>query len=109
MLWTKWPYWLRGGVIAAGLTIVSGLVIFSCGQIAPHFMEADISGESAGFACLPFAIISPLLPFEILTDTNPFFHSLFFESKWLFVLFSAAVWFIVGATIGALVKFYQSL
>jgi hypothetical protein len=101
---TKWPYWLRGGVIAAGLTVVSGLLILSCAQVAPHTYFGKLVGPSA---CFPFVIIGPTLPFYLLMAliAIPSFNNpqLDYYLQVVLVIFSTGGWFIIGAAIGVLV------
>ena len=88
------PYWLRGGVIGGGVTIVSTAVLLAC-----DFYLTLVFSE-VGFACMPLTVISPLLPFFLLWDLNPFFHDL---PGLLLPLLGAICWFLVGALLGFIV------
>ena len=88
------PYWLRGGVITGTISIFSVGILFGCS----YFLNF-VFGEE-GFACVPFAIISPLLPFYLLWDRNLFFHSLPFL---LSPLFGTIIWFLLGSFAGFLI------
>lgn len=91
--WKNWPYWLRGGVIGGGITLIFVVLFYSCNIL-------DTSPGS--FLCLPFIITSPIFPFAILFDNlDPFFH---YRLPFVFVpVGSVAGWFVVCSLIGFLV------
>jgi hypothetical protein len=90
--WKKWPYWLKGGVIAGGITLVSIFLAYGCDLL-------DTSTES--FFCLPTLVISPMFPFVWLIDINPQLSKL----PGIFLpIISVIGWFLIGSLIGELVK-----
>ena len=93
-IWSKIPHWLKGSIIADVLTFLSAILIFSCGLLAPFMSEP----EQAGWACLPITLLSPLLPFEILSDKLPFLRN-----PVDLISMSMVAWFIIGASIGGLI------
>jgi hypothetical protein len=90
MHWTKWPYWLIGGVIGMAIPIICLLLMVSCGY------------TTTSWAC--FSFLLPLLPFYILGETEAFgtFFSLNF-----YILLGIIAWLIVGLLLGTLVKWVQ--
>ena len=95
MNWKHWPYWLRGGVIGGGVTLVSVFLFYSC-------ILLDTSHGS--FLCLPFLFISPMFPFIDLFDTNPYFHALPVYSM---EVTSIVIYFISGSLLGLLVGYIK--
>ena len=59
--WKKWPYWLRGGIIGAVVTLIFFAFYYSCGL-------NDTPGPGAGFYCGFIVLFSPLLPVAVLFD-----------------------------------------
>src|SRR6266852_1762937 len=99
MHWHTWRYWLRGGVIAGGITFLSFLLFYSCG-LANFNNSAPES-----WACLPLLVVSPMFPFAILMETDPLFHSLPTDDL---PTISIVAWFIIGSLIGAVVDYMKS-
>ena len=101
MNWKKWPYWLRGGVIGGGITLVFVISFYSCGLIA--------TGYSA-FACFAFVLVGPTYPAVKLLDV---IGSIFnFKLDGIFAemygpVLSILVWFIIGSLIGVLVDYIK--
>lgn len=91
--WKDMPYWLRGGVIGGGITLVSIIFFYSC---------VLLDNSSGSFLCLPFLFFSPMLPFINLFDTSPYLRTLPFFSM---EITSMVVWFIVGALIGTFIGY----
>jgi len=91
------PYWLRGGIIGGGVTFAFVLLFYSC-----TLLDTPSNGS---FLCLPFLLISPLLPFVDLFDNNAFFHSLPVFSM---EITAVVVWFVLGALVGNLVSYIKS-
>ncbi|MDO8482894.1 MAG: hypothetical protein Q7S86_03695 [bacterium] len=91
--WKHWPYWLRGGVIGGGVTLLFVVLFYSCGLF-------DTDSES--FFCLPFIIVSPSFPFAILFDKlNPIFQ---YQLPFIIMpVVSVLSWFIFGSFVGLLV------
>lgn len=85
MRWRKLPYWVKGGVIAAGVLLVSGLLEMTC----VHFASPKPSG---GWECLPIAL--PWLPSVL------FFSYLY--TKDIFMPFAVEVFlgFLVNSGLG---------
>ncbi|MDO8590612.1 MAG: hypothetical protein Q7R65_01395 [bacterium] len=94
MNWKHWPYWLKGGVIGGGVTIISIGSLYTCTWVT----------TPGGFLCLPFLFISPMFPFLDLFDTNPYLRALPFSLEITSIIF----WFLVGSLIGALVGHIKS-
>ena len=85
--WKQWPYWLRGGVIGGGITLLSYVLSISC----LYFLT---STDSWGLECLPFAI--PWIPFWFVPDLT----SLSLSSV-NYGIIVVAIWFLAGSVIGA--------
>ncbi|KKU60006.1 MAG: hypothetical protein UX81_C0005G0002 [Parcubacteria group bacterium GW2011_GWA2_47_12] len=59
MHWTKWPYWLRGGVIGAILGVIVIILNFTCAYFV-------VSANSWGLECFaPQLIILSILPIKL--------------------------------------------
>jgi len=86
--WKQLPYWLRGGVIGGGVTIVSYILTSSC-----EYLVVVPGYSGLGFECFPFAI--PWMPFWFV----PSITSLSTINYGITVF---AIWFIIGSLIGAL-------
>lgn len=82
MHWTKWPYWLRGGVIGGGVAILSAALSDVC---------ANIFSESLNLVCLLFVL--PWIPFWYLPIT--------LLPTTIFSIIGIVTWFIVGALAGS--------
>ena len=101
MNFKKWPYWLRGAVIMGGITLISYLLYYSCAI-------TDTNGAPESWKCLPFIVFSPMLPFGMLFDTNPFLNSLPKDQiLFLWPIVSIVGWFIIGALIGLIVDYVK--
>ena len=96
MKWKQFPYWLKGGVIGGGVTLVSVILFYSCLLFV---------GWQVNFVCLPFLFVSPMFPFIDLFDNNPFLHTL---PRFSFEVLGIIIWFIIGALIGAFVDYIKS-
>ncbi len=100
MTFKNWPSWLRGGVIAGGITFVFVFLYYSCSFL--------VSGYS-GMLCVAFVMIGPIYPAGLILNLlGPVFHysSGFAEAN--MVVFSVPFWFIIGSLIGALVGYIKS-
>ena len=98
MNWKHWPYWLKGGVIGGGVTIISVALFYSCTLL-------DTSHGS--FLCLPFLFISPMFPFAILFDKL----DQIFQYQLPFILLpvvSIVSYFIIGSLVGSLIGYIKS-
>ena len=102
--WSRIPYWLRGGLIVGAITLASAFLLYSCDSLINATVH-DISGESVGFVCLPFALISPMLPFETIVYLNPISYGLPTISL---PIISVIFWFIIGSCIGGIVQYIKS-
>lgn len=105
--WTHWPYWLKGGVIGGGSTLLSVLLGYSC--------EFFLTGDSS-LLCGAFIVISPIYPVSwLMYITGPIWGPIFhYDYTWLFagslyeiIIISVIFWFIVCAVIGALVSYIK--
>ncbi|KKU78193.1 MAG: hypothetical protein UY03_C0002G0019 [Parcubacteria group bacterium GW2011_GWA2_47_64] len=97
MNWKNWPYWLRGGVIGGGVTLVFIALFYTCVWTT----------TPGGFICLPLLFVSPILPFAILFDElNP---TLQYQLPFILVpIVSIVSWFIASSFIGFLVGHIKS-
>jgi|SRR3989344_1029956 len=89
MFWKNWPYWLRGGVVGAGVTLISWALTNACTKIivVPGY-------DGLGFECLPFALIwFPFWPFDVLTSLPDI----------LYIFIGTIFWFVVGSLIGLII------
>jgi hypothetical protein len=103
MHWNKWPYWLRGGTIAGVATFLSFLLYLSC-----SIQTINNSGPES-WACLPYLVISPMLPFAMLIDNYPSFFNLFkIDQLQLLSIISIISWFIIGSLIGLFIDYIKS-
>jgi|SRR3989344_6594889 len=87
--WKKWPYWLRGGVIGAVVTLIFLAFFYSC------VLNATL-GAVAG--CGSILVFSPIIPIVFLFDQ-------FSNDRTPFAIIpiaSVLVWFVVGALLGVL-------
>src|SRR5436853_572178 len=96
MLWKKWPYWLRGAVIA----VVSGLLLelvlrFSPPEIQDTFI-ADILDALVGgpVTMLFYPLMSLALEGAIQSSSNALIMAVLivFETTWLLLLGSFLGW-----------------
>ncbi len=97
MKWKQFPYWLKGGMIGGGVTLVSVILFYSC--------VLFVAGRQVNFVCLPFLFVSPMFPFIDLFDNNPFLRTL---PRFSFEVLGIIIWFIIGALIGAFVDYIKS-
>jgi len=100
MFWKRWPSWLKGGLIGAGLTLLAFTFFYSCTQLnlpSPSKHGTDI--ESSGWDCLPFLVISPILPIALLFDQFNLNNRIPFATV---PIASLLVWFLIGGLFGAL-------
>lgn len=98
MNWKNWPYWLRGGVIGGGVTVVSVALFYSC---------TLLDTTHGSFLCLPFLFISPMFPFAILFDElGPIFQ---YQLPFILMpVISIISWFIIGSFFGVLIGYIKS-
>jgi len=87
------PYWLRGGVIGGGISLVSTFLTSFCEYI---IMVPGYTG--LGFECLPFAI--PWIPFWS-------FKNIISLSVIEYTIAGTAVWFVFGSLVGSIIKFIK--
>mgnify|MGYP001606771591 CR=1 FL=1 len=90
--WNKWPYWLKGGVIAVGIVLLSYVLGLSC-------LYLLTSPGSWGLGCLFFA--TPWIPFWFVPDLSSL-------STTNYGILVTAVWFIIGSLIGALWNYIKN-
>src|SRR3989344_5636060 len=97
MKWSKWPYWVRGGVIGIVIVVLFFSLFYSC-----TLREAP--GPGSGWECFPFLLFSPLLPGamlydilggEIISRTPSHFY-------WVTFVASVIIWFAIGAFVAFL-------
>ena len=93
------PYWLKGGIIGGGLTLLSIGLAYACPFLTP---------DNDWGCALSFYI--PMIPFIPLFDNveiiREIANSFFQNSPFILIhIVSIAVWFIVGSLIGTLVHF----
>ncbi|MDO8590679.1 MAG: hypothetical protein Q7R65_01735 [bacterium] len=95
MNWKHWPYWLKGGVIGGGITIISIIIVYSCG-----LFDSD-------YFCLVPLFFSPMyLVVALLDNLESFFNITISFEIWM--LISVVIWFAIGSFIGSLVGFIKS-
>ena len=90
--WKKWPYWLRGGVMAGGVTSIWTLIFYLCGWVVNSFV------------CIIPLLFSPMYPIQILINRFQsilnFSPQLSFEAN---ILITIIIWTVVGTVIGFLI------
>ncbi len=86
-LWSKLPYWFKGGVLGLCFAVLSGLSVFAC------FIAVN-PNQSFGLECLLF--VAPLIP--IYKFIPGFFYLLFLDQ----LIILTALYFAVGALMGIL-------
>ena len=64
--WKNYPYWIKGGIIGGAVTLVFIVLFYSCTLLPVKY----------SWYCLIPLVFSPMFPFAILIDSNPFFHTL---------------------------------
>ena len=104
MSWKKWPYWLRGGIIAAVIVILTLLIFWWCVE--------HTKGDSA-IGCLayiypivfPYIMLQDLL--DIIFDNHDFLD--LFPSVTIFILASIGFWFVFGALIGLIFDYRKAV
>src|SRR5947208_2368042 len=96
MHWKHWPYWLKGGVIAA----VGSMAVSLSALFCERFIDLSNSG-GLPIVCLPLEVVwLPTLAFPS-SGTLP-----------VYFVFPTLAWFIIGSLIGTtigLVKKKKSL
>ena len=99
--WKKWPYWLRGGVIGGGISLLFIGVTTLC--------TTSSTGYGA-IGCLVFFIPIAYLPGLLLQFYASVFYfgdpGLFAETHIFYTV--VPFWFFVGSLIGALVGYVIS-
>ncbi|MES2088040.1 MAG: hypothetical protein V4467_03550 [Patescibacteria group bacterium] len=94
MNWKHWPYWIKGGIIAGGITALFSIAYYGC-------VHTSIYAASSGYACLPFIETSPLYPFVSFFDrAYPELSDAL--SLLIITLCSVVTWSIVGVFFGFL-------
>jgi len=86
-LWSKLPYWLKGGVFGLCFAVLSGLSVFAC------FVSIN-PDRSFGLECLLF--VAPLI---LIYKFIPSFFDLFFLDQ---LIILSALYFAFGALAGTL-------
>ena len=92
MNWKNWPYWLKGGTIGGGVTLVFVILLYTC----------IFSISDGGFLCLVPIFISPMFPVAYYFDSVNAFYNGSIPFVALPVV-SVLLWFIVGSLIGKIV------
>lgn len=93
MIWKNWPYWLRGGIIGGGVTLIFAILTQFC-----EYLVVTPGYTGLGLECLPFAI-----PFIPLWPFNSFLKF----SNILFILLACITWFLIGSFIGLLIRYIK--
>jgi len=88
MDWKDWPYWLKGGVIAAGINLLLLLLYYIFPT--PVFSFKKSYNQITSILGLPAFVVIGILPFSI------------FSIFWIIVV-STILFFIIGAIIGLIV------
>ena len=104
MHWTKWPYWLRGGVIGFGIALVSYLLMQSCSYVLPVITNPQPESWS-GLLCVPPGL--PILVFASVYQSLLFHlnETILFNLSWnISIILGLISWFILGALIGAAIS-----
>lgn len=97
--WKNWPYWLRGGVIGGGVTLLYVLLVYSC--------DYTTSGYSSLDCGLTFLVFGPIYPIFLLGVF--FVGTLDIPSPFeTLMMISVVAWLIIGALIGLLVGYLKS-
>ncbi|KKU78195.1 MAG: hypothetical protein UY03_C0002G0021 [Parcubacteria group bacterium GW2011_GWA2_47_64] len=94
--WKHWPYWLRGGIITVGITIVDILLMYSC--------DLFTSGYSSLGCGLVFAVFGPIFPLFLFSES----FGPFPISTEVFMMIGVIVWFIIGSLVGLLIGYIKS-
>src|SRR3989344_3025064 len=98
MLWKKWAYWLRGGIICGGIFVLLLVVIYSILFWAPE--EPDWSWS------LLFQLVN-----LSLFPSSPILECLFpsmVENTKAFQAFNFVVFFITGSLIGGIIGLFKN-
>ncbi len=100
--WKKWPYWVRGGVIAAVVGILSWILFNYCGSSQ---VESGYGGDLSGITCLPLLGPSMLLIPLLAAITPPSIKEWwdFIPSMFLFIPHLIA-WLLSGFLVGWMYK-----
>ena len=102
MNWKHWPYWLKGGVIGGGLSVLFVILYIPCEQAALRtFVESGGVADLADLKCFPLEW--PMLPIQIII---PLFLSTF--SGTILIVASILLWFFIGSLTGTLVGYIKS-
>ena len=93
------PYWLRGGIIAAGITLIFVILIQGC-----FFTSKD-----NGFGCAIYSMFTPLGPVASMMDNLVLWPSIPYDLIYpvLYIL-SVALWFVVGSLIGLIIGYFKN-
>ena len=96
--WKKLPYWLKGGIIGGGVTLVFVGLAYAC----PFFSPND------GWGCA-FSFYIPLIPFFPLLDNMEIVRSFVQAIPFaLLPILYIAIWFTVGSLVGFFVGYIKS-
>lgn len=96
--WKKIPYWLKGGIIGGGVTLIFVGLAYTC----PFFSPDD------GWGCA-FSFYIPLIPFLPLLDNMEIARSFFQAIPFaLLPIFYVVMWFIIGSLIGVVAGYIKS-
>ncbi|OHA43983.1 MAG: hypothetical protein A3G59_01550 [Candidatus Taylorbacteria bacterium RIFCSPLOWO2_12_FULL_47_20] len=105
MLWKKWPYWLRGGIICGGIFVLLLVVIYSILFGTPE--EPDWSW-SLLFQLVNLSLFpsSPILE-RLFPSMERLFPSMV-ENTRAFQAFNFVVFFITGSLIGGIIGLFKN-
>src|SRR3989344_3149333 len=112
MFWKKWPYWLRGGVIGAGITLIliAIMSVLSLLNLDDSLIVLTIIGPTI---LIPGLILSSILDTMLpLVSLSRFIAQISNYNDFLqFIIIgiiASAFWFFSGSLIGALVGYIKS-
>lgn len=94
MKWSKWPYWLRGGVIVAGIGALLTYADLRCMNSVPEGAAlADLKCIFTNWPAWPLQII--------LHDTWNLFSTSYY------VAYISLIWFVIGSFLGMIVGYFK--
>jgi hypothetical protein len=94
MHWTKWPYWLRGGIIGLVISLVFVILTETCGYF--------VTPNPLGVRCILYMI--PLFPSIWIVNIL----GLYRISEVLFDIILVVPYFIIGALIGGIIDLIKN-
>src|SRR3989344_8568666 len=108
MLWKKWPYWLRGGVVVGGFAFASGIVFLVSFNLCADYVDSRYPRDEGMSVLRCFALLGPALLLEYVYSWFPNLpdFKLVFDS--MFILSWLVPGFFIGGITGWIIGLFKN-